>query len=175
MHKILRDDLCGDLRGDGACSRSRLAFGVGRWLFAALALFTCLTLFACAQTAADRDYNYDNPIDPGADPEVEILWVSDDRNVVILLSNETNIVQLSGWVLENIDDDSTSATYTFPSFQLDPGDVVYVRTTSGTNDENNLYTGSDLTTWESDDVLILLDGAGREIDSCDDEDDCWGD
>ena len=55
-------------------------------------------------------------------------------------------VNLQGWKLK----DKAGHTYIFPSYELGPGELVYIHTGSGIDSEGHLYWGSGRAIWNND-------------------------
>lgn len=84
-----------------------------------------------------------------------------DEYVVLVNAGET-AVELTGWRLS----DEKDHVYLFPSgFTLAPGATVTVHTGRGTDNQTDLYWGSDAPVWNNDgDTAFLEDASGGLVD-----------
>jgi hypothetical protein len=69
-------------------------------------------------------------------------------------------VSLAGWTLE----DGQGGRFIFPQLTLRAGGVVYVHTPPGLNTVSDLYWGQTAAIWQSNEIALLKDAAGVEID-----------
>ncbi|WP_435362131.1 DUF4350 domain-containing protein [Haloarchaeobius sp. DFWS5] len=89
---------------------------------------------------------------------------SDSSNLndeyIVLENVGTGPVDLTDYTVE----DAAAHSYTVPSFTLGAGDMVTIRTGSGTDSETDLYWGRGSSVWNnSGDTVIVSDSTGTEV------------
>src|SRR5690242_16942178 len=128
--------------------RAPMRRGLVCGLFAALVLASALS--GCQTNAQDENFKFNNPLDPNQDTgdgsgdntgQVVISSVDALNDIVQLVNTGTENTDMSGWTLENEDN---SDSYAFSGFTLNAGDFVRVRSDTGVDGTNDLYTGSAL-------------------------------
>ena len=81
-----------------------------------------------------------------------------DEYIVLKNIGGTSI-NLEGWVMK----DKENHTYVFPSFELQPGATVTIRTGSGTSTATDLYWGSKRAIWNNDGDTVYLYGPNNNL------------
>ena len=84
-----------------------------------------------------------------------------NQQYICLQNRAETPVNMSGWLLR----DAKGATYTFPSFELQPGTCVLVHTGNGTDTDTDLYWGRGSSVWCNEgDTVSLYDRLWGLID-----------
>jgi hypothetical protein len=80
---------------------------------------------------------------------------------VLIRNQNDGPVDLAGWTLRDADG---KHSYTFPSFTLPAGGEVRLWSSSGADDQANLFWGNRGAVWNNTgDTAILLDASGNEV------------
>ena len=85
---------------------------------------------------------------------------------VLIENNDTDSVNMTGWILRDDGTGDEAHVYTFPSFTLGEDKTVKVWTKSGDNGSGNLYWDLDEEVWnDGGDVAYLRDEDDKLVDS----------
>ena len=77
---------------------------------------------------------------------------------------DNKVIKLKGWKLH---DEGVIHTYTFPAYDMQPGEVCRVYTNENHPEWCGLNWGNGSAIWNNDgDEATLKDGSGKEIDTC---------
>jgi excisionase family DNA binding protein len=83
------------------------------------------------------------------------------QQYVCFVNKGSSAVDMSSWHVQ----DRTGATYDFPSFTLQPGATVCLRTGKGSNSETDLYWGRGSSVWRNEgDTVSLFDRLWNVVD-----------
>lgn len=138
------------------------------WAILAVIAFLSFAAGGCLDDAANKDFDFDNPVDPTPDTsnavgELKIAFVGTSSEIVVIVNQSDSTISLDGWTLTAQD---SGDIYTFSSFSLSAGQFVRLHSGDGSDDSNDLYwAGSDH--WTSTiDTAELDNDEGTNIDAC---------
>jgi Lamin Tail Domain len=151
-------------------TRTRPWLGV---FLAGIAALAVLTLGGCLQDAynADKDFNFDNPIDPTPTNAsgVVIAHIDTAAGVATIINSSGISQDLTGWTLVN-----TTGPVSFPfpsSFILATGAFVRVHaSTTGSDSTIDLYSGP---AWAPLDTADLNNASPALVSQCTAGNPCW--
>jgi len=155
---------------------------------AALAL--TLAIAGCRTDAQDRNYHFNNPLDPNIDTgtgtgtgtgQLVIVYVDSLSDIVVIGNTGVEDTAMDSWVLQNatVSGQPGFASYTFTGFTLARGQLVRVHSAvapSGGDTSTDVYAGSSTPNWgpsAPDNSAILYNASNVAIFRCTIGDPCW--